>query len=178
MSWFDANPSGRILSRFAADLFAMDTSVGQTFDGSLQMLGGAMLLLVVICFTEWRFLPLVLVVTPLYFKTLLVIFRSLREGKRIANNAISPMVTNIAEAVRTRLVTRILGVESFLLRRQIEYTQNFLVANHVSTSLSQANALATTALSLIISSCVAFYALLSPDMNSSLAAICITCKSC
>ena len=37
LSWFESNPSGRIMTRFAADMQIMDTQFGLMFDGFLQV---------------------------------------------------------------------------------------------------------------------------------------------
>ena len=72
-----------------------------------------------------------------------MLFRSLRETKRIANNALSPIVTNASEATRGRLLGRILCCQDFFVQRHVEYMDTFLVAHYSASSIMQFSNLCT-----------------------------------
>ena len=52
LGWFESMPSGRILSRFAADLMVMDTTFGLMFDGLAQIGLSGLLLCAIISYVQ------------------------------------------------------------------------------------------------------------------------------
>lgn len=106
LSWFEAMPSGRILSRFGSDMSIMDVQFGWMFDGFVQMGLSALLILCILSATNLPLLALCSIVIVVLFYNSSMVFTALREMKRVSNNAMSPVVTNIGEAVRGRLVAR------------------------------------------------------------------------
>jgi len=128
MSFFDATPSGRIISRFAADIEVLDLQFGNTVDAELTMATMFIMIIVALCI----YVP---VLIPMYFACSVLLVRHIsqingvnRNVRRLANNAVSPAVTNVAEADRGRVVARVLGCADFFVARQRSAMDTFLSA--------------------------------------------------
>ena len=174
LSWFESVPSGRILSRFGGDLYILDVQFGFYADGLMQMVFSTTMILTVIASTDIRLLGLCIACLFFFFKGGATIFQSLRQMKRIANTAMSPVVTNVSEAVRGRLVGRTLGCESFFVLRHLNACQHYLQASYTSMTLMQFNAVMTQVIAVTVSSTVSIFVLLNPDTDPNLAGIALT----
>ncbi|KAH8055854.1 ATPase [Aureococcus anophagefferens] len=138
VSWFEANPSGRILSRFAADFDVVDIDWGNMFDGFLSMATMFFMLVVMISAIVPYLIPINLFVSVGLIRTLNVINTANRDVKRIANNAVSPTVTTAAEMARGRVVSRVLRCGAFFRERQRRHVDAMLGGFFQSTCISQA----------------------------------------
>ena len=138
VSWFEANPSGRILSRFAADFDVVDIDWGNMFDGFLSMATMFFMLVVMISAIVPYLIPINLFVSVGLVRTLNVINTANRDVKRIANNAVSPTVTTAAEMARGRVVSRALRCGAFFRERQRRHVDAMLGGFFQSTCISQA----------------------------------------
>lgn len=175
LSWHEGNPSGRVLSRFASDLPIMDMQFGFALEGGLNMFLSGSLILTVICFIDIRLLAVVCVLfIPSYIKLILTVFRSVREVKRITNNAVSPVVTNTLEAVRGRLLGRVLQCSSFFISRHITFAEAFLTSSYTDLTMVQCNQLLAQCLTLSISITVSLFCLLSGSIEPALAGVALT----
>lgn len=174
LRWFESMPSGRILSRFGADLVITDIQFGLMLDGVLQMSMSLLLIMAVISYTNIFLLIACAVALPVYAKIIFTNFKSLRESRRIQNNALSPVVTNVAEAVRGRLLGRSIRCSSFFIERHTEYLDDFLKASYVSSALMVFNSLLTSFLSVTISSITGMFCLLTNAMDPALTGIALT----
>ena len=94
--------------------------------------------------------------------------------KRIANSAMSPVVTNVGEAVRGRLLGRVIGCEGFFIDRHLRACEHFLHASYTSSSFMMCNALATQLIALTVSVTVALYVILDSSTNKDVAGIALT----
>ncbi|KAH8082928.1 ATPase [Aureococcus anophagefferens] len=134
-----ANPSGRILSRFAADFDVVDIDWGNMFDGFLSMATMFFMLVVMISAIVPYLIPINLFVSVGLIRTLNVINTANRDVKRIANNAVSPTVTTAAEMARgRRVVSRALRCGAFFRERQRRHVDAMLGGFFQSTCISQA----------------------------------------
>ncbi len=117
-SWYQKTPSGRIMSRFSADLSLMDKMFSYITDDCMQFTGLLLALLVTICYV----LPpmaIVLVVGLLVYTTgVLAVDRTNREAKREGNLALSPMMTILAESVSGRQLVHAMRFEPFFEKRE------------------------------------------------------------
>ncbi len=84
------------------------------------------LILAVISASDVFLLAVCLLCAFLFVESGKIIFMSLREVKRLANTAISPVVTNVSEAVKGRLLARAMGVPDFFVARHIESCNQYL----------------------------------------------------
>ena len=148
------------LSRFASDMPVMDQQFGFALEGFSKMLMSSLLMLAVISLADVKLLGACAAFVPAFGRIVFFVFTSVREVKRISNNAVSPIVTNVAEAVRGRLLARALGQPDFFVARHVRFAEDFLRASYADVSMVQFNTLATQALVLLICATVALYALL------------------
>ena len=118
LSWYEANPSGRVLSRFASDLGVCDMNLWQDIDTVFQLSSFLTVGVVIVAVQSRGILaaPGALVLVLLYV-LLNVTDRSTREVKRLANNATSPILSNVREMRQGAFVARPLGLEAFLAAR-------------------------------------------------------------
>ena len=174
LGWFQSVPSGRILSRFGADMLIMDVNFGWMADGCLQMGLSALTILVVLSFTNVKLLVLCLAAMGTFFFLVKTNFGALREMKRIMNNNLSPVVTNVGEAVKGKEVARALGCNDFFVARHIRAMEDFLKASYVSSTLIQFNGISTQCVALTVSITVTLYVLLGPETDPQLAGIQLT----
>jgi ABC-type multidrug transport system fused ATPase/permease subunit len=86
----------------------------------------------------------------------------------------SPVVSNVTEAVRGRLVGRTLGCDLFFVQRHLTACQHFLQASYTAQSLMQFNAVMTQIIAITVSSAVSVFVLLNPDTDPKLAGIALT----
>ena len=174
LGWFQSVPSGRILSRFGADMLIMDVNFGWMADGCLQMGLSALTILVVLSFTNVKLLVLCLAAMGTFFFLVKTNFGALREMKRVMNNNLSPVVTNVGEAVKGKEVARALGCSDFFVARHIRAMEDFLKASYVSSTLIQFNGISTQCVALTVSITVTLYVLLGPETDPQLAGIQLT----
>lgn len=106
VSYFETTPSGRLVSRFSADVANVDQQLGQFGDNWLQFTATLLAIYVVVIWI----LPVMAVGTVIvsvgtYFQ-IMATDRSNREVKRLANNMMAPILTDISEAVDGRILLR------------------------------------------------------------------------
>ena len=166
MGWFEANPSGRILSRFGADFDIVDIDWGNMFDGFLSMSTMFLMLVVMISAIVPVLIPVNLAVTAGLLRTLHVINVANRDVKRLANNAVSPLVTNAAEMSRGRVVSRALGCGAFFHERQRRTLDLMLSGFYTSSCISQAAYANATLWCSAMALCAALVVALVPGLVS------------
>ena len=97
VAWFDSIPSGRIVSRFAADFDIVDIEWAQMLDGFVTMFTAWSMYVLAIC----SIVPMLIPINAFAFyglvRSLAAIDVANRDLKRIANAAVSPCVTTSAE---------------------------------------------------------------------------------
>ena len=118
VSWFEASPSGRVMSRFSADLGVCDMQMWQDIDTVYQLCGFFAVSLILVGVQSRGVLagPCVLILLAFY-ALLQVTDRSTREVKRLSNNAAAPILSAMNELKQGAPVVRALGVEAFMARR-------------------------------------------------------------
>ena len=118
LSWFEANPSGRVMSRFTSDLGVVDMQIWTDLDTVFQLSGFLVVsvLLVAVQSGGTLAVPGGLYLLLLY-ALLDVADRSAREVKRLANNSQSPILSTLNEMKQGAALVRALHLESFLATR-------------------------------------------------------------
>ena len=97
VSWFDATPSGRILSRFSSDLSVVDLFLPRYIDSAAQFGVLIVVLAVVLAMVLPLMLPEVLVCFCLFGLEIKAAMRITQDSKRVANNAMNPVQSTLAE---------------------------------------------------------------------------------
>lgn len=135
LSWYEATPSGRTISRMSSDLVAVDLKLPSIFDHFCQMCIMIVILVVTICVMVPWILILVTMLLPLYVLLDVAINRSSREVKRMQNTAMSPVLTLVQEAAQSRLLLRVTGQGQWLLERTRVCVDDYNCSFFVSQSL-------------------------------------------
>jgi ABC-type multidrug transport system fused ATPase/permease subunit len=106
MSYFDGTPSGRLISRFSADLSTVDQVLAQFTDNWLQFTANILVLMALVVL----FIPIMSIVAVFVFCGIWIQVsstdRSTREVKRMANQFMSPVLTCATESIDARVMLR------------------------------------------------------------------------
>ena len=166
VGWFESVPSGRVLSRFGADIENMDMQWSTNVDVLLTMSAMVVQLLVVMTVVVPVLAPVNFLCLVALARLVAAINRVNRDVKRIANNAVSPAVTTITEAERGRAVALSLGCSEFFVARQEAHVDAMLSAFFMSNAVGNAAWLSGTAFSCCTSLAVALLVLFSDQAVS------------
>eukprot|EP00927_Polykrikos_kofoidii_P046190 TRINITY_DN40403_c0_g1_i1.p1 TRINITY_DN40403_c0_g1~~TRINITY_DN40403_c0_g1_i1.p1 ORF type:complete len:1308 (+),score=185.59 TRINITY_DN40403_c0_g1_i1:69-3926(+) len=139
LAWFDETPSGRITSRFSADLNGVDNSFQMYVDALSQFV----FLMLAIIGVSIYINPWFAVIIAIYLSLLWCVIRLTgainRDTKRLSNLALSPVLTNIMELRLTRQagLLRPMALEEFFTERHHSlmdcYGRAFFVGESVKT---------------------------------------------
>ena len=119
MWWYDANPSGRTMSRFTSDLQIIETLLWTEIDAALQLGGFALVSVVLACTLQGGLLVIPALVMGVFILVVMdATSRSAREVKRLANNAVSPILTGLTEIRIGAPAIRAMALQPFFAVRQ------------------------------------------------------------
>ncbi|EOD30380.1 hypothetical protein EMIHUDRAFT_40958, partial [Emiliania huxleyi CCMP1516] len=118
LGWYDSTPSGRVLSRFTSDLNTVDITLSTDVDNLMHMGFQAATIFGLIASTTWVLAVVAAGVFAVFCFATLVADRSIRELRRLANNAVSPIMSNIAEIKVGTPLVRAMRLGSFFAARQ------------------------------------------------------------
>lgn len=149
--WFQRCPSGRIMSRFSSDLSLVDHMLADTIDNMLQFTFIVVSLVIVVSIIVVEIIPAFAIGIVVYALSVTAVNRSNREAKRETNNAQSPMLTTMAEAVNGRLIIRVMGFEDYFLSRQIEHVDAWNRFNYFACSTVVFQSIVTSTLGFFFS---------------------------
>ena len=97
VSWFDATPSGRIISRFSSDISVVDLYLPRYIDWSAQFMMTVIVLGVVLVLVLPWMLPELLICLILFGLEMATAMRITQDAKRAANHAMSPVQSTLVE---------------------------------------------------------------------------------
>ena len=120
LSYFDATPTGRLTSRFSADLSVVDLQLSFYVDHVFQMSGQILVFAVLIAAVVPPMVAVLAVALAAYGVVVEVADVGLRNAKRLANAAFAPLMTNFSEILASRSISPGSGdayVEKFFLQR-------------------------------------------------------------
>jgi len=164
VGWFESVPSGRIVSRFAADFDIVDIDWAQMLDGFTTMFTAWTMFIFAICLI----VPVLIPINALLFYGLVSSIAKIdvanRDLKRIANAAVSPCVTNAQEAETGRVVAGAIGASEFFRERQRRNMDGQLSAFFASTSVHQAAYLNATVWCSLMSFAASMLIVLVPEV--------------
>ena len=100
LGWYIATPSGRILSRYTADIGVVDTQIALYVDNAVQMTLLCVVMIVLVMVVAPMLVPFGVVALLCYFVVLVMTDASSREVKRITNNAVSLMLSTSASLLK------------------------------------------------------------------------------
>uniref|UniRef100_A0A0E0A5Z0 ABC transmembrane type-1 domain-containing protein n=1 Tax=Oryza glumipatula TaxID=40148 RepID=A0A0E0A5Z0_9ORYZ len=121
VSFFDQNPSGRILNRLSSDLYAIDDSLPFILNIFVANFFSLLGTLVVISYSQVSFL-LILVPLWLIYRNVQFYYRSTsREVRRLDSVARSPIYSSFTETLDGSSTIRAFQKEGFFLERFIQH---------------------------------------------------------
>ena len=106
LSFFDANPSGRVVNRFSADLFEIEQLLPRWIEHANQCLA-RVAMLVLACVTVLPWLLLLLPPMACVFLSVLRLYsRTFRQLKRMVQVSRSPLLSHFAQTIDGRVTVR------------------------------------------------------------------------
>ena len=175
MWWYDANPSGRTMSRFTGDLQIIEQTMWAELDATLQLGGFALVSIVLSVAFQGGLLalPAVLMVGYLCF-VMDATGRSSREVKRMANNAVSPILSALTELRNGAPMIRAMQLEEYFGSRQRALIEEWAGLSFHQKALNSWG-LVQASYSALLSLGVALYLIATRDEHSpALVALAIT----
>eukprot|EP01060_Flectonema_neradi_P008111 TRINITY_DN1578_c5_g1_i1.p1 TRINITY_DN1578_c5_g1~~TRINITY_DN1578_c5_g1_i1.p1 ORF type:complete len:1288 (+),score=247.26 TRINITY_DN1578_c5_g1_i1:238-3864(+) len=172
LTWFEETPSGRILSRFSADVSNTDNQLATALDTVAQLAATLVVLLVMICIVSQVVIPVVFVIIIVYGIQVYAMDESLREVKRMGNNSLSPVLSRLGESAspQGRVILRSMSLSKYIevmFHKEVDTNVRF---NYVANSIMMWGMLASYLISFVISCSTGAFMLYGPgsdDMSSS-----------
>ena len=135
MGWFEEAPMGRILSRFSSDLNKVDFHLPLMCDNLLQISSSLFVIIAVVVYlvpvsAVFAFFLLIFYVILIY-----AVNRSVREMKRVSNNALAPVMSNIGEIETGVSLIRVMDCRAFFEERHHDYVNEVTKSNYCAGSL-------------------------------------------
>ena len=135
LGWFEASTTGRISSRFSSDLARIDKHIPFSFDTVIQCAFAITAYNVIVAWIFPLAMPAFVVLVVGLSIVVEVINRSNREVKRLANNAASPVVSNMSEVQQGVPFIRFTHSGAFFRERHHFFTDNMVRLNVASGSV-------------------------------------------
>jgi len=164
LSWWESTPKGRITARFSTDMGIVDQMLGFMCDNVAQLAAN----LLALCFVVALVIPPLTVLIVLCFACFCFLFvvidKTNREIKRMAQQAVSPILSNISECTQMKRVSCILGVQAFFGQRNDTHVDKWNQMNFGSNMLMHfSRFLAAAISSLVTAGACAWLMFGSPD---------------
>jgi len=174
VSFFEATPSGRIISRLGSDMAQVDNFLQMLTEGLTTFTFTLIVLCIVIGIIAPVMFAVLLGAGVVYYFQVVAQDRTNQQLKREANAAMTPVLNTLGEIGEGRLLIRVMGFQS-------EYCQKFDSAlnhlnrmNFLSTSLLNSCAFGSYVLALCISSGTAFFILRHGNVSPSSLGLALT----
>uniref|UniRef100_A0A8C8R4R5 Canalicular multispecific organic anion transporter 1 n=1 Tax=Pelusios castaneus TaxID=367368 RepID=A0A8C8R4R5_9SAUR len=116
MSFFDTTPTGRIINRFAKDIFTVDETIPMSFRSWLMCFIGIISTLLMICLATPYFALLIIPLGVFYFFLLRVYVSTSRQLRRLDSVTRSPIYSHFSETVSGLSVIRAYGHQERFLQ--------------------------------------------------------------
>eukprot|EP00929_Paragymnodinium_shiwhaense_P071004 TRINITY_DN36074_c0_g1_i1.p1 TRINITY_DN36074_c0_g1~~TRINITY_DN36074_c0_g1_i1.p1 ORF type:complete len:1316 (-),score=242.54 TRINITY_DN36074_c0_g1_i1:101-3652(-) len=164
LHWFEATPSGRILSRFGSDLSMVDNTLSYFLENVAGFTSTLLVLVTVLC----TVVPVVSVMVPfgfaLYGLQLVAADRCNRVLKRHANAAMAPVLSSLVEATHTsgRPLLRGMGLSENSWNDFAASVDELCRFNFLSSSVIAWQTLASYAMCLVFGSATSIWVLWGP----------------
>lgn len=111
MSFFETTPIGRILNRFSNDIYKVDEILGRVFGMFFSNSTKVLFTIIVICFSTWQFIFLILPLGVLYVYYQQYYLKTSRELRRLDSVSRSPIFANFQESLNGVSLIRAYGQE-------------------------------------------------------------------
>ncbi|KAI5956694.1 YCF1 [Candida theae] len=130
MTFFETTPIGRILNRFSNDIYKIDEVIGRVFNMFFSNTVRVFITIVVISFSTWQFVFLILPLGILYVYYQQYYLRTSRELRRLDSVSRSPIYANFQESLVGVSTIRAYGKEErFKFLNQYRIDENMKAYN-------------------------------------------------
>lgn len=130
MTFFETTPIGRILNRFSNDIYKIDEVIGRVFNMFFSNTVRVFITIVVISFSTWQFVFLILPLGVLYIYYQQYYLRTSRELRRLDSVSRSPIYANFQESLVGVSTIRAYGKEDrFKFLNQYRVDENMKAYN-------------------------------------------------
>ncbi|NXA09521.1 MRP2 protein, partial [Sapayoa aenigma] len=119
MSFFDTTPTGRIVNRFAKDIFTVDETIPTSFRSWLSCFMGIISTLVVISLATPFFTLVIIPLSIFYFFVLRFYISTSRQLRRLDSVTRSPIYSHFGETVSGLSVIRAYGHQERFLKQNV-----------------------------------------------------------
>ena len=164
--WHESTPSGRTLSRLAADMPLVDSMLSQDVDTFVQMCATALGFLVYIAATSWELAVVAIALMSLFAGITWVADTAVREVRRIANNAVTPIMSTIGEVKAGTALIRCMHFAPFFGRRQAEHVEAWCVAQYMVRALQTWSSITGTCVVFFMSAATCVYVFATRSQRS------------
>ncbi|NXY01978.1 MRP2 protein, partial [Pteruthius melanotis] len=117
MSFFDTTPTGRIVNRFAKDIFTVDETIPMSFRSWLSCFMGIISTLIVICLATPFFAVIIVPLSVFYYFVLRFYVSTSRQLRRLDSVTRSPIYSHFGETVSGLSVIRAYGHQERFLKQ-------------------------------------------------------------
>lgn len=124
MSFFDSQPTGRLLNRFTKDTEAVDLQLAGSFQSALNCFVNACLSLMVVMSVSPGTILAVIPLAYIYYRVQGVFIATSRELKRLDSLAYSPIFQNFSETLSGLQTIRAFRKEEMFRRKNLENMDN------------------------------------------------------
>ncbi|CAD7924788.1 unnamed protein product [Amoebophrya sp. A120] len=138
-TWFEQTPSGRILSRFGADLSAVDHFLLSFSDDVCHMFFAVVALALVIAFVVPIVIPVLVISLAILYVVIKRVALLSMESKRLTNQAFAPVMTLLGESGNAgREVIHAMQLQKFFQTRMAEHLSEFLRYRYFTETVTHA----------------------------------------
>ena len=134
MAFFDTNPKGRIVNRFAKDIDMVDSSIPLTFAALMRLGLGVVGTIMVICSTIPWFIAIIIPIAFLYYMVQRFYVSSSRQLRRIESSTRSPIYSWFGESVSGVTTVRAYKLEAEFSRQmalKVDFNGGSMVPNYM-----------------------------------------------
>uniref|UniRef100_A0A667Y7H0 ATP-binding cassette, sub-family C (CFTR/MRP), member 2 n=1 Tax=Myripristis murdjan TaxID=586833 RepID=A0A667Y7H0_9TELE len=125
MVFFDTTPTGRVVNRFAKDIFTVDEAIPQSLKSWLLCLIGVLATLFVICLATPLFTIIIIPLAVVYYFVQCFYVATSRQLRRLDSVSRSPIYSHFGETVSGLSVIRAYGhQERFLKHNEVTIDEN------------------------------------------------------
>ena len=130
LNWFQRTKSGEISSRLCTDLGTVDTLLSFLLDSQLQYTMQALATVVIISYLIPSMLAVVAVSLPVFCYVASIVDKLNCDIRRLANQGVAPVLSNLSEAVAASQVARAMGCDRFFLDRHYTFADDLYKAQY------------------------------------------------
>eukprot|EP01062_Namystynia_karyoxenos_P044770 TRINITY_DN33033_c0_g1_i1.p2 TRINITY_DN33033_c0_g1~~TRINITY_DN33033_c0_g1_i1.p2 ORF type:complete len:677 (+),score=198.65 TRINITY_DN33033_c0_g1_i1:2068-4098(+) len=174
VSFFETTPSGRILSRLSTDLSTVDVMLAQFSDHMIAFISQMTMVVVIILIIAPPMAGVFAVAGIVYGCELAALDRTKRQLKRMANNAMSPVLTLLGEMVQGRLLLRVTGCARTIHTDFSNRVDNLQKCLYLETCVVNWGLLVSHWISFFVSAATAIYLLVLSKVSEEMLGLCLS----